>query len=138
MRIALGDLVGKEMEKKVVKSVKPKPDAYKLSLDFEKTPTNQPIYSRICKVKLEGLTTSFFIEEEVRPYSRRDNLLAHQSYWDSPLFKVFYRKLLNDVPKGSIFWVQSTQDVSSWEKACKKLGIVNGYKLKVLGKGNEN
>lgn len=88
-------------------------------------------FTRICKVKVTGISNEFFIEEEVRPYSRRDNLLAHQSYWDKQLFKVFYRNLLNDIPRKSIFYTASEQEIESWEKACKKLGIVNAFTLKV-------
>lgn len=72
-----------------------------------------PIYSRICKVKIRGLSERFELEEEVRPYSRRANLLADASYWNKPLFKVFYRKLLDLIPKGSVLYTPSEQEIKS-------------------------
>lgn len=133
MGFNIGDLVGKLNEQELAKAIiKKEPiQTYLLELDYEKDRAGKPIYSRICRVTITGRTNDFFIEEEVRPYSRRDNLLAHQSYWDKPLFKVFYRKLLNDIPRKSIFYTASEQEIESWEKACKKLGIINAFTLKV-------
>lgn len=137
MGFKMGDLLGKLNEKELAKAIikKEPTQTYLLELEYQKDRTGKPIYSRICKVIIQGLSTSFFIEEEVRPYSRRDNLLAHQSYWDKPLFKVFYRKLLNEIPRGSILFTASEQEIESWEKACKKLGIVNAFTLKVRKEG---
>ncbi|MGG2114118.1 hypothetical protein ABFY60_27495 [Lysinibacillus pakistanensis] len=105
--------------------------AYAVTLGYEKHPNGQPIYTRICKVRIEGLNTTYFKEDEVRPYSRRDKLLAHQSYWDKPLFKVFYRKLLDEIPRRSVFYFENETDLKGWEHACKKLGINNAYVLKL-------
>ena len=135
MGFQLGDLLEQIEKQEIINAttIKQQAHSYTLTLEYEKDRDGKPICSRICKVKIEGLSTHFFIEEEVRPYSRRDNLLAHQSYWDKPLFKVFYRKLLNDIPRKSIFYTSSNQEIESWEKACEKLGISNAFLLKVKG-----
>lgn len=104
---------------------------YAVALDYEKHPNGQPIHTRICWVRIEGLNNPYFKEDEVRPYSRRDKLLAHQSYWDKPLFKVFYRKLLNDIPRSSVFYFDNETDLKGWEHACKKLGINNAFVLRL-------
>lgn len=104
---------------------------YTVALDYEKHPNGQPIHTRICWVRIEGLNNPYFKEDEVRPYSRRDKLLAHQNYWDKPLFKVFYRKLLNDIPRSSVFYFDNEIDLNGWEHACKKLGINNAFVLRL-------
>jgi len=104
---------------------------YAVALEYEKHPNGQPIYTRICKVRIEGLNNPYLKEDEVRPYSRRDKLLAHQTYWDKPLFKVFYRKLLDDIPRSSLFYFENETDLTAWEQACKKLGITNAFVLRL-------
>lgn len=104
---------------------------YAVTLGYERHPNGQPIYTRICYVKIEGLNCSYLKEDEVRPFSRRDKLLAHQSYWDKPLFKVFYRKLLDDIPRRSVFYFENETDLKAWEHACKKLGINNAFALRL-------
>lgn len=104
---------------------------YRVTLRYEKHPNGKPIYTRICYVRIEGMNCTYLKEEEVRPFSRRDRITADESYWDKPLFKVFYRKLLNDVPKQSVFYFEETVDLEAWEHACKKLGIVNAFVLRL-------
>ena len=104
---------------------------YAVKLKYEKHPNGQPIHTRICKVHIEGINCSYVKEDEVRPYSRRDKLLSHQSYWDKPLFKVFYRKLLDDIPRRSVFYFENETDLKAWEHACKKLGINNAFVLRL-------
>lgn len=133
MSFSLGELLN---DKKMAQLVKTKVDhaatqKYALTLGYEKHPNGEPITTRICKVKVEGLNNNYIKEDEVRPYSRRDKLLAHQSYWDKPLFKVFYRKLLDDIPRGSVFYFDNETDLSAWEHACKKLGINNTFMLRL-------
>lgn len=104
---------------------------YCVTLRYETHPNGKPIHTRICYVRIEGMNCTYFKEEEVRPFSRRDRITADQSYWDKPLFKVFYRKLLNDVPKQSVFYFENIVNLEAWKHACEKLGITNAFILRV-------
>ncbi len=132
MSLSLEELLSqKKMQQLVEKKVNHVgTQKYAVTLGYEKHPNGQPIHTRICKVRIEGLNNPYLKEDEVRPFSRRDKLLAHQSYWDKPLFKVFYRKLLDEIPRRSVFYFENEVDLNGWDHACKKLGINNAFVLK--------
>jgi len=62
MGFKMGDLLGKLNEKELAKAIikKEPTQTYLLELEYEKDRTGKPIYSRICKVIIQGLSTSFF------------------------------------------------------------------------------
>lgn len=133
MAFSLGELLNQQKLEQLVESKinHVGTQKYAVTLDYETHPNGQPIHTRICKVRIEGLNNTYFKEDEVRPYSRRDKLLAHQSYWDKPLFKVFYRKLLDDIPRQSVFYFETNTDLKGWEHVCHKLGINNAFLLRL-------
>lgn len=133
MSFSLEELLNQNIKNTLIQSkINPAPlQKYNIHLNYATHPNGKPIYTRICKTRIEAIGFSYLKEEEIRPLSRRDSLLAHQSYWDKPLFKVFYRKLLDEIPRGSIFYFQNEIDLNAWEHATIKLGINNAFTLRL-------